>query len=129
VREALVWAGQPVPCLTRAKLAEQSDTTADTLGQLITAWREFDPLDSGIVVAELLNQLYAKEFAPRDDASVAMRAALENLVGCPPGKTPSPRQVGAKLKAHRRRNVGGAYLDSNPNEPRRNGAVWRLHNA
>jgi hypothetical protein len=129
VREALVWVGQPDPCLTRAKLAEQSDTTADALGQLIAAWREIDPLDTGIVVAELLNRLYAKEFAPRDDASLAMRAALENLVGCSPGKVPAPRQVGAKLKGYRRRNVGGAYLDTNANEPRRTGAVWRLHNA
>jgi hypothetical protein len=74
-------------------------------------------------------RLYAKEFAPRDDASNAMRAALENLVGCPPGKAPSPRQVGAKFKHYRRRNVGGAYIDTNPNEPRRNGAVWRLLHA
>ena len=129
VREAIVWVGQPDPCATRAKLAEQPDTTADALGQLIAAWRDVDPHDTGIVVSDLLSRLYAKEFAPRDDASNAMRAALENAVGCPPGKAPGPRQVGAKLKFYRRRNVGGAYLDTNPNEPRRNGAVWRLHNA
>jgi hypothetical protein len=129
VREAIVWAGQPDPCLTRAKLAEQSDTTADALGQLMAAWRQHDPHDSGTVVSDLLNRLYAKDFTPRDESSLAMRAALENLVGCPPGKAPSPRQVGAKLKFYRRRNIGGAYLDTNPNEPRRNGAVWRLHNA
>ena len=56
-----------------------------------------------------------------------VRAALENLVGCPPGKTPSPRQVGNKLRHFRRRVVGDLYLDSNPNEHHRNGAVWRLH--
>ena len=55
----------------------------------------------------MLNRLYAKEFTPRDEASVAMRAALENLVGCPPGKAPAPRQVGAKFKHFRRRVVGG----------------------
>lgn len=129
VREALVWVGQPDPCATRAKLAEQSDTTADALGQLIAAWQQIDPHDAGIVVSDLLARLYAKEFSPRDEASNAMRAALENLVGCPPGKAPSPRQVGAKFKFYRRRNIGGAYLDTNPNEPRRSGAVWRLHHA
>ena len=34
----------------------------------------------GIVVGDLLARLYAKEFAPRDDASVAMRAALEGTL-------------------------------------------------
>ncbi len=129
VREAVVWLGQPDPCATRAKLAEQSDTTTDALGQLMAAWREIDPLDSGIVVSELLTRLYAKEFPPRDDASNAMRAALENMIGSPPGRPPGNRQVGAKLKHYRRRNVGGAYLDTDPNAPRRNGAVWRLHHA
>lgn len=130
VREAIVWVGQPDPCETRAKLAEQSDTVADSLGQLIAAWPEIDPHDNGIVVSELLSRLYSKEYPPRDDAaSIAMRAALETLVGCPPGRAPTPRQVGAKLKTFRRRVVGGCFIDSDPNEPRRNGAVWRLHHA
>lgn len=127
VREAIVWAGQPDPCATRTRLAEQSDTTTDALGQLIAAWGEFDPHNTGVVVSDLLSRLYAKEYAPRDDASNTMRAALENLVGCPPGRTPSPRQVGGKLRHFRRRNVGGLYIDSNPHEYNRNGAVWRLH--
>jgi len=129
VREALVWVGQPDPCATRTKLAEQSDTTAEALGQLMAAWQQFDPLGTGIVISDLLARLYPKEFMPHDDASTAMRSALENLVGCPPGKPPSPRQVGARFKFFRRRNIGGAYIDTNPNEPRRNGAVWRLHHA
>ena len=62
-----------------------------------------------------------------DAASVAMRGALENLVGCPPGKPPGARQVGNKLRHYRRRVIGGVYLDTNPNEHSRNGAVWRLH--
>lgn len=129
VREAIVWIGQPDPCATRTRLAEQSDTTTEALGQLLAAWPEVDPLGTGIVVSELVARLYAKEYAPRDEASNAMRAALENLVGCPPGKVPGPRQIGAKLKFYRRRNINGAYIDTNPNEPRRTGAVWRLHHA
>lgn len=80
-----------------------------------------------MVASELINRLYAKNLQPRDDESIAMRSALENLVGCPPGRTPGPRQVGARFKAFRRRVSGGFYIDSNPNEHHRNGAVWRLH--
>lgn len=129
VREAMVWVGQPDPCNTRVKLTESSDTTADALGQLIAAWPTYETPGQGIVVSEMLSRLYAKDFAPRDDASIAMRAALENLVGCPPGRVPSPRQVGAKFKAFRRRVVEGQYIDSNPSEYHRSGAVWRLHRA
>jgi hypothetical protein len=127
VRQAVVWAGLPDPCLTRTRLAETSDTTGDSLAQLLTALRDYDPDRQGVVASELVNRLYARDLQPRDEASVAMRAALENLVGCPPGRTPGPRQVGAKLKAFRRRVSGGFYIDSNPNEHHRNGAVWRLH--
>ena len=129
VREAIVWAGQPDPCLTRTKLAESSDTTTDSLCQIINAWTAYDTLDHGIVVSETLARLYAKDYPPRDDASSAMRVALENLVGCPSGRAPSPRQVGAKFKSFRRRVIGGLYIDTNPNENNRNGAVWRLHHA
>src|SRR5690606_19808400 len=115
------------PCETRTKLAEQSDTTADALSQLIDAWKEIDPHELGIVVSELLGRLYAKEMPPRDDASNAMRAALETLVGCPPGRAPSPRQVGTKFRSFRRRPIGGHFIDFDPNGPRRNGVVWRLH--
>jgi hypothetical protein len=129
VREAIVWLGLPDPCATRAKLAEQSDTTADALGQLIAAWKAYDFTGAGIIVSDLLNRLYPKEYQPRDEESCAMRAALENVVGSPPGKVPSARQVGNKLRSFRRRVNGGAYLDTNPTEYNRSGAVWRIHHA
>ncbi|MCC7408851.1 MAG: hypothetical protein IT442_12315, partial [Phycisphaeraceae bacterium] len=127
VREAVVWVGLPDPCATRARLAEYSDTITETLAQLIAAWVLIDPNNTGVVVSELVGRLYVRDSAPRDDASCAMRGALENLVGCPPGKTPTPRQVGAKLKTFRRRVVDGRYIDTNPDEYSRQGAVWRLH--
>jgi len=129
VRQAIVWVGQPDPCLTRAKLAESSDTTTDSLCQMIAAWGPFDTLGQGIVISEVLSRLYAKDYPPGDDTNNTMRAALENLVGCPPGRAPGPRQVGAKFKLFRRRVIGGVYIDTNPNEHNRNGAVWRLHHA
>ncbi len=127
VREAVVWVGLPDPCRTRTRLAESSDTTIDSLSQLTQAWQQYDFGNLGIVVSELLDKLYRRDFAPNDSASVAMRAALENLVGCPPGKVPPPRQVGNKLRYFRRRVIGGFYLDINTNAHNRNGAVWQLH--
>jgi hypothetical protein len=126
VREAIVWLGLPDPCLTRVRLAESSDTTADTLGQLMGAWKEYDTLEQGIVISELINRLYAKEFPPRDAASVSMRAALEALTGVPPGKIPGARQVGARFKFYRRRVLDGFYIDTKPAEDKRGGALWRL---
>lgn len=127
VREAVVWLGLPDPCNTRTRLVESADATADSLAQLMDAWATYDPHGEGVVVAHLLARLYSREGQLTDDASVVMRAALENLVGCPPGKTPTARQVGNKLRHHRRRVLGDRYLDINPKEQSRQGAVWRLH--
>lgn len=126
VREAVVWVGLTDPCLTRTRLAESSDTTADTLGQLISAWQAFDRFGHGVVISEMLERLYRTDFRPSDPESVTMRAALENLVGCPPGKSPTARQVGNKLRHYRRRVIGGKYLDVNLDDGRRDGRVWRL---
>lgn len=76
----------------------------------------------------MVNTLYPplRENAPRDDASNAMRAAVENLIGCPPGKTPTSRQLGNRLRRFRRRVIGGKYLDTDEARGGR-GMVWRLH--
>jgi hypothetical protein len=128
VREAVVWVGLPDPCSTRARLAESADTTADALSQLIASWKQYDTDGNGIVVAQMLGELYPQgEHPPSDETSVAMRAALENLVGSPAGRSPTPRQIGNRLRAFRRRVVGGSFLDCNPAEQQRSGALWRLH--
>ena len=128
VREAIVWAGQPDPCLTRVKLSESCDVTADTLGQLLMAWRQYDPSNSGVIASEMLSRLYPVQIrhTPQDAIDTAMRSALENLVGCPPGKTPTPRQVGNKLRHYRRRVFGDVFLDIDASRGRRDGYVWRL---
>jgi hypothetical protein len=130
VREAVVWVGLPDPCLTRVRLAESADTTADALGQLIDAWGAIDPHGCGVVVSELLARLYPAEmqYQPRDDDSIAMRAAIENATGCPPGKTPSNRQVGNKLKTFRRRVVDGRFLDTDGTKTK-HGVRWRVYSA
>jgi len=129
VRQAVVWAGLPDPCKTRTRLVEFSDTTTDAIGQLIHAWQAYDPGGKGLVASDLLATLYRRDFQPSDEASVAMRAAIENFVGCAPGKVPTARQVGNKLRAARRRVIAGFMLDTNPHEQNRNGAVWRVQAA
>lgn len=128
VRQAVVWVGLPDPCLTRIKLAEASDTTIDVLSQLIAAWKLYDPGRRGVVISEMLGELYSqqRDYTSGDPASVAMRGALENMVSCPAGKPPSPRQVGNRLRHFRRRVVGGEYLDIVPNAPRRTGMAWTI---
>ena len=128
VRQAVVWAGLPDPCQTRSRLVEFSDTSSEAIGQLIHAWRVYAPT-SGLVASDLIATLYRRDFQPSDEASVAMRAAIENFIGCPTGKTPTARQLGNKLRAARRRVIAGYMLDTNPHEQNRNGAVWRVQPA
>jgi len=127
VRQAVVWLGLPDPCLTRTRLAESADTTADALAQLIAAWKQYDTWGRGVVLSELLGELYSgqREFQGTAEVSATMRVAIENLVGCPPGKTPTPRQLGNRLRHFRRRVVDGAYLDTIA-ERSKHGVVWRL---
>ena len=128
VREAVIWVGLPDPCKTRVKLAESSDTTADSLGQLIHAWKEYSPFGVGVVVTEMMARLYPvdRQFAAVDESVKAMKAAIENLVVTSAGRPPTVRQVASRLKAFRRRVVGGHYLDIDLFCGRRNGAVWKL---
>ena len=131
VRQAVVWVGMPDPCVTRIKLAESSDTTADTLAQLITAWAQYVPFGTGITIADMLNNLYPAQgqFFPHDDSAKAMRAALESMVGCPSGRIPTCRQISNRLKSFRRRVFNQVFLDIDASRYNRVGAVWRLCNA
>jgi hypothetical protein len=126
VRQAVVWVGMSDPCLTRTRLAEMADTTSDALAQLISAWQAYDIQGHGWVISELLEQLYGSDLQPENRERMAMRTALENLVGCAPGKVPTPRQVAGKLRSYRRRVIGGRYLDLDPHSGRREGRTWLL---
>ena len=130
VRECIVWLGLPDPCLTRVRLIESADTTADALTQFMGAFRQYDPHNLGVIISEMLAKLYPADgqYQPRDDASITMRAALENAIGCPPGKAPSNRQVGNRLKSFRRRVIDGRMLDTDGIK-HMNGMRWRLYGA
>jgi hypothetical protein len=58
---------------------------------------------------------------------VQLRVAVEQFIGGLPGRVPSARQVGNKLRSYRRRVIDGFYLDTNPQDCARGGAIWRLH--
>ena len=59
------------------------------------------------------------------DTDDVMRDAIENLVGAAPGKMPSARQLGNRLRGLRRRVVDGRYLDTDA-QVGRYGSRWRL---
>lgn len=129
VRSALVWAGMPDPCATREDLIATADTAHEALEQLLDVWTLIPSHHDGVVISEVVAGLYPprRDDIPMDAAAVRVRAALEALVGAPPGKPPTARQVGNRLRGFRRRVVNGRYLDFDPNEYDRCGAVWRLH--
>jgi len=126
VRQALVWSGQPDPHLTQVRLVEVSDVGAGALREFLLAWKGLHA-DRPVVLSQMLAELYA----PRPGlelvdptAAAIMRAAIENLVGGPAGKTPSTRALGNRLRGFRRRVMGGQFLDIV--DKGREGAVWRL---
>ena len=127
VREAVAWVGLPDPCATRTRLTQSLDTTAEALGLFLAACAQYIGCKKDFVVAELVNRLYAaqRESVEGEDAPSTLRAALENLVGCPPGKSPTPRLVGNKLRQFRQRVVGGLYIDVVSGRSKQ-GVVWRL---
>lgn len=126
VREAIIWLGQPDPCLTRLGLAERSDTTGDALGQLLQAWREYSPT-GGVYISEMMARLYAAQFRPTDEASTAMRNALETLTSAPLGRVPTAKSVGRKLSAIRRTVRDGLLIDYDPDANDKRGKAWRLY--
>lgn len=112
VRGSLVWAGMVDPGESHDRFAEHSDTTNEMLEMLLNAWVPLDWGRRGFTASELLAAAYG-EGSGSDEAS-DMRDAIELLTGCPSGKRPSARQVGMRLKAIRRRVVGGRMIDVSP---------------
>lgn len=124
VRQAIVWIGLPDPCATQAELIEGSDMTAEALAGLIAAWQEYDVYNRGIVVSELMRELYGSGFTLTPEA-FAMKNAIEAFVGVPSGRAPTARQVSGHLKSAKRKVSGGLFLDC----PNRNklGMKWHVY--
>ncbi len=106
VRGALVWAGQPDPGDAREDLVQVADHDANLVRDLVAGWAALDPGGGGMTVGEALGKLEASP-----GAHEAFRAALAELLCCPPGKLPSSSRLGAKLRSVRGRNVGGRCIE------------------
>jgi hypothetical protein len=124
VRGALAWCGQPDPCLGRDGLEIMADGSAEAGRNLVAAWRAYFPDNRGVAVANLVRDLYPQGGSLQSDqASVAMRAALEQLIGT--GKPPTSRTVGNKLKTVRDRVFDGWCLSCDTTKSAK-GRTWRL---
>lgn len=128
VRQVVIWVGMPDPCITRAALAETSDSVMGTLRHIMGAWVAYDPQQHGVSAAELLGRLYPpqREQMPMDEPAIELRAAIESFVACQPGKPPTPRSLGRHLTVARRRVVDGQFIDMVPNTPKGSAKRWRV---
>lgn len=128
VREATVWVGLPDPCQTQQRLVESSDSTVDTLRQLLDAWNGAVGVHTSRTVAELIGSLYPEDrnHTPDSSEARALRAALEQLADTPSGMVPTSRKVGKRLHKFRRRVADGRYLDMDSGRTSA-GHRWRLH--
>jgi hypothetical protein len=107
VRSALVWAGQPDPATAKRELITQSDRDGAALRGLIEGWQEIDHDGTGLTAAKAIERLDANR-----DQFETLRAALQDLLSAPPGKLPTSKQIGTKLRYLRGRVIGGKFFDS-----------------
>lgn len=108
VRQAIVWAGQADPGLTREELRRESDRDACALADLIAGWHEVAAEYGGrCTVSQMLAELDGLANAGKHER---LRAGLAELVPTPPGKLPSARRVGQVLTRFKGRVIGGQAL-------------------
>jgi hypothetical protein len=127
IPQVLMWVDLPDPRSTRTAFEEVADTGRDILGMLHAAWALCDPHGRGLVVSEVATAIYPRPGSPMpfDEASIAMRAALEALVDEPPGSATFGRRVANRLKSYRQQVFEGRMLDLDPIR-RSGGMAWRL---
>jgi len=125
VRSAVVWVGEPDPCLTRAKLAAAVDTSREELSQVMIAWEALYPPGRGVQLSRLMDDLYSGGTLSKRQTE--LRLALETFAGSSGGKAPSAREIGYKLRGVKRRIIRGRFFDAKPGASRRGGVSWALH--
>lgn len=123
VREAIVWAGQADPGLTREELRRESDRDASALADLIAGWKEVAAEHGGqCTVAQMLSELDGPANAGKHER---LRAGLAELVPTPPGKLPSPHRIGKVLAKFKGRVIRGRALVKASHRGM-NGIAWRV---
>ncbi len=127
IRSAVVWTGQPDPCLSQKSLMEEADAELEAIRQLQVAWSAYDAGNQGIVLAPLVNTLFPERgvAAPADQASLDLRAALEVFAPGPGGQQPTARTIGNRLGAVRERVVDGRMFVADAQKTS-GGKRWRL---
>lgn len=126
IRSAVRWLGLLDPCDTRDQLEVAADSDKVALRQLLTAWSAHDGASSGVTAAELVRMLYPPGGpGPDDERTMALRDALESVVAVPAGRQPTPRKIGNRLRAMKRRVINGMMLDTDAQKSSK-GQVWRV---
>ncbi len=103
VRGAVVWVGLPDPVKTRQELVAHASSDLDALRALIEDWHALDPKGAGLTAAQIVE---------RRERSERVREAIAEMVPTPPGTPPDSKRLAYRLRKHRRRIVGGKYLDA-----------------
>ncbi|MBA4062992.1 MAG: hypothetical protein C0501_04655 [Isosphaera sp.] len=98
VREAVVWAGEPDPGLTRVALQTAADRNALAMTVLLNGLRRIDPDRQGLTASGIVE---AAKTHPD------LRAAVEDLAG-----RLDTRPLGYALRSFARRNFDGLFLDN-----------------
>lgn len=118
VAAAVTWVDMVDPQATRAGLDTAADTVKLAMRALIDGWGRLTKDEpQGITVKRALEILYPPDrfFQGPPDGFDDTREAVEALVpGGMPGRAPSAAKLGARMRAFRRRVVGGRMLDGEP---------------
>lgn len=129
VREAIVWAGMPDPCMTRDRLEETSDESGDVRRMFVAAWREKDHFGYGLVVADLIADLYRTP-KPQGPGDELMRVAIDAITGVRAGQTPNARMLSYALRSLRGTPIDGwrfvATEKDHTGREVRGGRKWHL---
>ena len=116
---AIVFAGGADPMQTRPATTGEEDTEKRTLTAIIEGLTRLDSEGRGLTAKTMLDVLYTVDRlrgAAPPDGYDALREAIDALTSTPPGKAPSSHKLGNKLRAFRRRVIGGCLLDCSLDE-------------
>ncbi len=128
VAAAVAFVDLPDPQATREGLSSAADATKLAVRALLDGWaRLTKDVPEGLTAKRAIEVLYPPERLrghANPDGYDDMREAIETLVPTKPGMPPSHVKLGAKLRAMKRRVIGGRMVDG---EPDRKGAIrWRV---
>jgi putative DNA primase/helicase len=125
VRAALVWAGEPDPGESQEGLREASDPELETVRSLLTAWNAVHG-ERAVTVRSVLSDL---DVPPKDEHGLSpaqsdLRDAINVFCDADPGKLPSLRKLGNRLRGLRGRVIGELVFER-VDDHTRDGTTWR----